>query len=386
VAENSIPEGLQRSSTYWSHIGAVDPLWAIVTRDSAKNNLWNLGEFFQTGVVDIQWLMDYVQRLNYPFQLGTALDFGCGVGRLSQALCAYFENVVGIDISPPMIERANQYNQYGNRCHYMLNRSDNLSVFADSSFDFIYSALVLQHMPPVFAKGYIREFMRVLKPGGLAVFEIPGGVTHPPLKDDGFSALIDLLNPPATLQPHERVTLNVSVRNTSKQTWVASISRIQSAIRLGNHWLDADGRMVMQDDGRQSLDLKAEPGETVTMPLMITAPKESGAYILELDMVQEHIAWFQQKGSTSYRTRIVVTDQMAGDANGHGDAASAVSDALPAPTTEISVDGVSDLHMEMFDIPIEEVIAEVRGARGTIISIHHIGRYDSIDYVYAVSK
>src|SRR5690349_5089124 len=125
VAENQIPEGLQRSSAYWSHIGAVNPLWAILTNEPQ----WDLGEFFQTGVVEINRLMGYAQRLNYSFRLGTALDFGCGVGRLSQALSAYFENVVGIDISPPMIEQANQYNQYGDRCRYVLNRSDNLSVF-----------------------------------------------------------------------------------------------------------------------------------------------------------------------------------------------------------------------------------------------------------------
>ena len=55
----------------------------------------------------------------------------------------------------------------------MLNARDDLSIFADGAFDFVFSFLVLQHMPPPLAESYLREFVRVLKPGGIGYFQMP---------------------------------------------------------------------------------------------------------------------------------------------------------------------------------------------------------------------
>jgi ubiquinone/menaquinone biosynthesis C-methylase UbiE len=42
-------------------------------------------------------------------------------------------------------------------------------------FDLVYTMIVLQHMPQTFQREYVREFFRVLKPGGVAMFEMPDG-------------------------------------------------------------------------------------------------------------------------------------------------------------------------------------------------------------------
>jgi ubiquinone/menaquinone biosynthesis C-methylase UbiE len=48
-----------------------------------------------------------------------------------------------------------------------------LRIFADGSFDLVYSSLVLQHMPHSVAAGYLREFVRVVRPGGAIVIVVP---------------------------------------------------------------------------------------------------------------------------------------------------------------------------------------------------------------------
>jgi predicted TPR repeat methyltransferase len=48
----------------------------------------------------------------------TALDFECGVGRVTQALCARFARCDGVDIAGSMIRLARQYNRFGDRCQY----------------------------------------------------------------------------------------------------------------------------------------------------------------------------------------------------------------------------------------------------------------------------
>ncbi|HEX8929982.1 MAG TPA: class I SAM-dependent methyltransferase, partial [Actinomycetota bacterium] len=44
-----------------------------------------------------------------------------------------------------------------------------LAIFGDDRFDLVCSLLVLQHVRPGYARAYLREFLRVLRPGGVLV-------------------------------------------------------------------------------------------------------------------------------------------------------------------------------------------------------------------------
>jgi SAM-dependent methyltransferase len=132
-----------------------------------------VGEFFQTGADEVAAAVDYVTSLGVTPSRKRALDFGCGVGRLTQALANYFNEVYGVDIAPSMLELARRYNRQGDKCKFVLNEVDDLRQFTDGYFDFIYTSIVLQHMEPAFSKNYIREFMRVSAPGGIVLFDVP---------------------------------------------------------------------------------------------------------------------------------------------------------------------------------------------------------------------
>lgn len=157
----------------WNRFGKADPLWAVLAWPGMEEGRWDPDAFFATGREEIDAVLDYAAGLDVSFARDRALDFGCGVGRLSQALAGHFARVDGVDISESMIELARQFNQRSDSCQYHLNLSDDLSLFDDGAFDFIYSNITLQHMPPRFSRRYILEFLRVLKPGGLTVFQIP---------------------------------------------------------------------------------------------------------------------------------------------------------------------------------------------------------------------
>ncbi len=160
----------------WNAWGRLDPLWAILSLAGKDKMRWNLDEFFNTGAEEIDSISRYVQSLGVSFPRGKALDFGCGVGRLTQALADRFDLVYGVDIATSMIKLANKYNRVPEKCRYLLNRSDDLSVFEPGYFDFIYSCRVLQHMEPRYCKKYIEEFIRVLSATGLLVFQEPAAI------------------------------------------------------------------------------------------------------------------------------------------------------------------------------------------------------------------
>jgi 2-polyprenyl-3-methyl-5-hydroxy-6-metoxy-1,4-benzoquinol methylase len=97
---------------------------------------------------------------------GSALDFGCGVGRLTQALADHFDEVWGVDIASSMIEGARRLDRSGGRCRYLVNGRPR--VVRDASFGFILSLIVLQHLEPEYIRSYLREFIRLLAPDDAA--------------------------------------------------------------------------------------------------------------------------------------------------------------------------------------------------------------------------
>jgi ubiquinone/menaquinone biosynthesis C-methylase UbiE len=166
----------------WNKFGKQDPLWAIITCPEKKGGKWKLDEFFELGTQEIESVMEFLKTLGAHIQRRRALDFGCGVGRISQALANYFDEVCGVDIAPSMVKLARKYNRHSDRCKYYLNEADNLKLFPGDSFDFIYTIIVLQHMLPSYARSYIKEFLRVLTPGGILMFQLPSEKTPQPTR------------------------------------------------------------------------------------------------------------------------------------------------------------------------------------------------------------
>lgn len=286
----------------WDTLGAEDPLWAVLTDDRYRGGRWDENTFFATGAEEIAGVVRDLDRLGKPERRGRCLDFGCGVGRVTQALAAHFESCDGVDIAPSMIAAARRLDRSGGRCSFHVNDAPDLALFPAQTFDFVYSNIVLQHMPAEAAKAYVSEFLRVLAPGGLAMFEIPSEnikaevLARERLPDAAHAAVIAAMLP-ARLAPGERFTLEGRVRNAGPVAWPApergsAIGRI----RFGNHWWRTNGDMLSMDDGRTDLP-RLEPGAEATVLLEIRAPLERGTFRLELDVVQEGIAWFASKGS-----------------------------------------------------------------------------------------
>src|SRR5947209_1825516 len=133
----------------WQVYARADPMWAALMDPEKLGGGWDVEPFFAAGEAEIATVIDHLAKVGLRVDFsGTALDFGCGVGRLTQALAVRFASVWGVDISSAMIELAGEFNRHPESCHYLVNASEHLSVFESNTFAFIYTSIVLQHMEP----------------------------------------------------------------------------------------------------------------------------------------------------------------------------------------------------------------------------------------------
>ena len=116
----------------------------------------------------------------------TLLDAGCGEGYNTRILAKRGAKMVGVDISPRMIELARHVEQrepLGIR--YEVASFSDLSLFDDASFDMVVSFMALMDSPNY--ERAIRESFRVLRGKGKLSFS----VTHPCFMTRGYGWIMD---------------------------------------------------------------------------------------------------------------------------------------------------------------------------------------------------
>ena len=348
-------KALERLQGIWENYAKDDPLWAIISTPGKMGGKWDLTEFLQTGQHEIDQLFETLSSNDIEFERSSALDFGCGVGRLTQALARNFESVCGVDISPTMIENAKRLNQYPEKCTYDVNARQDLKLFEDNRFCFVYSHIVLQHMLPDLARNYLAEFSRILKPGGLLIFQLPSLFKNEEgLPPAAWITSIQSAQQKLSWPSSSHATVAVSVQNRSPVLWKC---HLRQPIMLGNHWLDEGGQMIRLDDGRAMLPSSVEPGEKVELLLDIKTPPTPGSYTLELDLVQEGVAWFKDKGAQTLQLPVEILGQI-----------------VEAPVSPNDADIRSAENLQDAPAPAKEVFEG--------FSMHCLPRHEVVEFLY----
>jgi ubiquinone/menaquinone biosynthesis C-methylase UbiE len=146
-------------------------------QNAAKD--WDQREFFRSGEINVandvlpdMYTICGGQRS--PLDL-SALEIGCGVGRMTRMLSRVFGRVTGVDISEEMIARARENTADLKNVDLIVGDGCTLSL-PDLSYDYAFSFIVFQHIPSYdVISSYCREVFRVLRPGSLFKFQVQGG-------------------------------------------------------------------------------------------------------------------------------------------------------------------------------------------------------------------
>lgn len=174
------PDQLQamfdRIAQAWRQFGETEPHWSVLTNEAFYQDRLaeNIDRFYASGHDDVEMHLNMLRRAGLPVSFGKAMDFGCGVGRLSLALTAHARQVVGVDISPPHLrlakERADEA-RIANTSFESIASVDDLDRYRD--FDFVLSRIVLQHNPPPVMAALFAKLLASLARGGTAIIQMP---------------------------------------------------------------------------------------------------------------------------------------------------------------------------------------------------------------------
>lgn len=233
------------TDTDWQHIARTHPYYGVL-RDSAFRESQLSDEqraiFFDSGQSHVNMVLNQCTRFfGDDWLKGSALDFGCGVGRLTVPLSRHFTQVVGLDVAPAMLNEA----QRSARCLEVQNvrwllADDALSAIDPMHFDFMLSFIVFQHIPEARGQKILKRLLQRLAPGGIGVFHFKYAQVHPASRIYAFLShqlpggrfLVNLLRGKPLHEPH--MQMNAYNLNHLLQT-IQSEGIHEIHMRLGDH-------------------------------------------------------------------------------------------------------------------------------------------------------
>jgi SAM-dependent methyltransferase len=208
----------QHIEQFWDARAREDAFYFVDNRLDYRNP--DVERFWERGREDLDQLLAAVGASLRPHQ--SVVDIGCGVGRLTRALAAQVEDVVAIDVSGEMLQRAREHNAHLDNVRWVHGDGSTLTGIGDACADAVVSHVVFQHIPdPQITLGYIREIGRVLRPGGWAAFQVSN---DPAVHDPARYAVSGRL---------DRV-LRRAPRGTADRAWIGSMVDLDELAAVGS--------------------------------------------------------------------------------------------------------------------------------------------------------
>jgi SAM-dependent methyltransferase len=159
------PQPSRDTDADWRELGQSQPYWGVISHpDFRMENITpqRIEAFYASGKPYIAEIVARLEKATGARPAGRALDFGCGVGRLAEAMTDYAGEVVGLDISPGMLALA--------------RGRDGKAVYVertpDGAFDWINSFIVFQHIPPERGEAILADLLARLADGGVISLQL----------------------------------------------------------------------------------------------------------------------------------------------------------------------------------------------------------------------
>jgi glycosyltransferase involved in cell wall biosynthesis/SAM-dependent methyltransferase len=101
---------------------------------------------------------------------------------------------------------------------------------------------------------------------------------------------------PPSVEPGVKIELPLSLRNDGDTLWLAGQTVRAGLVMPGIRIFDQHGNIIRESHG-PLLPRAVAPGQSLAVNLEFTAPPVPGKYNVKIDLVDQHVCWFEEKGS-----------------------------------------------------------------------------------------
>ena len=160
----------------WERFGNTEPYHSVLTKEGFRKDRLDeraRAAFFQSGEDYVSYALDAVrEHLDAAYSPTRALDFGCGVGRLTIPLARRSRDVVGVDVSQGMLTEAIANAALAGLTNVRFAMSDDRLSAVDGTFDLVHSFIVLQHLVPERGEAIVRRLIERLRENGVGILHM----------------------------------------------------------------------------------------------------------------------------------------------------------------------------------------------------------------------
>lgn len=167
---------LARVQACWSRLGQEKPHWSVMSDSQflPENIAGSTQRFWDSGDHDLGRLRAVLARAGFEVRPdAVCVEYGCGLGRVTMKLAGLFGQVHAYDISPAHLEHARARAQQLGLRNIRFHLASERPLATPERCSVYYSNIVFQHNPPPLIARLIEGALAALKPGGIAVFQVP---------------------------------------------------------------------------------------------------------------------------------------------------------------------------------------------------------------------
>ena len=177
VSEEYLSQMFERINQEWEFLGENDPYWSVLTQQQYHLDEFatHKEQFYRSGKYSSDLFLAALRRNNInPYLIELCVDFGCGVGRVTNFLAKSFVNVIAVDISSRHLNIAKNHLQSEGVTNVEFKQLEKIQSIKELPLlDGIFSVITMQHNPPPLMALMLEALLERLKPSGVAYLQIP---------------------------------------------------------------------------------------------------------------------------------------------------------------------------------------------------------------------
>jgi SAM-dependent methyltransferase len=177
VPAEALAKMLQRTEAIFTANSRERPHWTVLTAPRFEPDQFEAHreQFFRSGLEAVHVFRAFAARAGIDLSgYRTCFELGCGVGRITVALAALFDRVIGADIAKPMLEEAARTASGFKVTNIEWMLTNRFAIYDElETFDVFFTGIVLQHNPPPVMAYMLTRLLGKLRPGGIGFFQLP---------------------------------------------------------------------------------------------------------------------------------------------------------------------------------------------------------------------